>query len=277
MIEQIYINKLLNLLEEDYFPEDITSKIVEGYKIRAYIRSKDEGILAGNKFIIPFLQYLGFSINESIKDGSRIEKGNNLLIFEGNADSALSVERIILNILGKLSGISTTTDKMVKLAKEVNPSIRIAGTRKTTPGLRVFEKYAIEVGGGDPHRYNLSSAILIKDNHLAIIGNLEKAIKMAKQIASFTQKIEVEVSSYEDAIKAYKIGVDAILLDNMSPKEIYPIVNELKDKVILEASGKITPDNVKDYAKTNVDIISSGYITHSSKALDFSMDVEKII
>ncbi|AWR96389.1 carboxylating nicotinate-nucleotide diphosphorylase [Acidianus sulfidivorans JP7] len=276
MIEQIYINKLLSLLEEDYFPEDITSRIVEGYKVKAYVRSKDEGILAGNKFIIPLLQYLGSNIIEKSEDGNEVQKGDNLIIFEGKADVALSVERLVLNLLGKLSGIATATNKMVKIAKEVNPSVKIAGTRKTTPGLRPFEKYAIEVGGGDPHRYNLSSMILIKDNHLTIIGNLEKAVKMAKQISSFTQKIEIEVSNYEDAIRAYKAGVDAILLDNMSPKEIYPIVNELKGKVILEASGKITPENVKDYAKTNVDIISSGYITHSSKSLDFSMDVEAI-
>lgn len=274
MIEQIYINKLLSFLEEDYFPEDITSKIVEGYKVRAYIKSKDEGILAGNKFIIPFLKYLNFDVKESLNDGARVKREDNLVVFEGEADRALSTERIILNLLGKMSGIATVTNKMVMLAKEVNPSVRIAGTRKTTPGLRFLEKYAIEVGGGDPHRYNLSSAILIKDNHLAIIGSIEKAIRLAKQIASFTQKIEVEVSSYEDAIKAYKAGADAILLDNLSPEEIIPIVNELKGKVILEASGRITPENVKDYAKTNVDVISSGYITHSSRALDFSMDVE---
>lgn len=276
MIEQIYIKKLLSFLEEDYFPEDITSKIVEGYKVRSYIKSKDEGILAGNKFVVPFLKYLGFSVRETLNDGTRVKKGDTILIFEGNADNALSVERVILNLIGKMSGISTITNRMVNLAREVNPSVKIAGTRKTTPGLRFLEKYAIEVGGGDPHRYNLHSAILIKDNHIAILGSIERAIKLAKQVASFTQKIEIEVSSYEDAVKAYKAGVDAILLDNLSPEEIIPIVNELKGKVILEASGRITPENVKDYAKTNVDVISSGYITHSSRALDFSMDVETI-
>lgn len=120
----------------------------------------------------------------------------------------------------------------------------------------------------------MSDAVLIKDNHLTIIGSIEKAVKMARQIASFTKKIEIEVSSYEDAIKAYKAGVDAILLDNMSVNEIAEVVLELKGKVILEASGRINLDNVKSYAKTGVDIISSGYVTHSSRALDFSMDVE---
>jgi nicotinate-nucleotide pyrophosphorylase (carboxylating) len=274
MIEQIFISKLMQFLEEDYYPEDLTSRIVEGYKIRSYVRSKDEGVLAGNKFIIPFLNYLGFNVKSSMTDGVEVKKGDNLLVFEGEADKSLSVERLVLNLLGKLSGIATATYTMVKLAREVNPTIRIAGTRKTTPGLRVFEKYAIEVGGGDPHRFNLSDAVLIKDNHLAIIGNIEKAVKMARQIASFTKKIEIEVSSYEDAIKAYRAGVDAILLDNMSVNEIEEVVSELKGKVLLEASGRITPENVKSYAKTGVDIISSGYITHSSRSLDFSLDVE---
>lgn len=174
------------------------------------------------------------------------------------------------------SGIASVTNLMVNRAKEVNPKVRIAGTRKTTPGFRVFEKYAIEVGGGDPHRYNLSDAILIKDNHIAIFGDLSKLIKKIRDSVSFTKMIEVEVSTYEDAIKAYKAGANAILLDNMKPYEIIPIVNELKGKVILEASGGIGPDNVADYAKTDVDIISSGYITHSSRSLDFSMDVERI-
>ncbi len=266
----------MNFLEEDYYPEDLTSRIVEGYKIRSYVRSKDEGILAGEKFIVPFLKYLGFEVKSSVYDGRDIKKGDNLIIFEGDADKSLSVERLILNILGKLSGIATATYTMVRLAKEVNPTVRIAGTRKTTPGLRVFEKYAIEVGGGDPHRFNLSDAVLIKDNHLTIIGSIEKAVKMARQVASFTKKVEIEVSSYDDAIKAYKAGVDAILLDNMSVNEISEVVSELKGKVILEASGRINPENVKSYAKTGVDIISSGYITHSSRSLDFSMDVERI-
>ncbi|MEM0016358.1 MAG: carboxylating nicotinate-nucleotide diphosphorylase, partial [Saccharolobus sp.] len=201
---------------------------------------------------------------------------DKILIFEGDASKLLSVERFILNFLARLSGIATITNIMVKKVKEVNPNVKIAGTRKTTPGFRVFEKYAIEVGGGDPHRYNLSDAVLIKDNHITLYGNLEELIKKIRESVSFTKLIEVEVSTYEDAIKAYKAGANAILLDNMRPYEIIPIVNELKGKILIEASGGITPDNVVEYAKTNVDIISSGYITHSSKALDFSLDVEKI-
>ncbi len=276
MIEQIIIDKLMNFLKEDAYPEDITSKIVGGEKARGIIFSKDEGILSGTVFIIPFLKYLGLKVLESMKDGMEVKRGDKIMIVEGDAETLLSVERLSLNLLGKLSGISTATQQMVKVAREVNSEVKIAGTRKTTPGLRIFEKYAIEVGGGDPHRFNLSDAVLIKDNHLAIIGNIEEAIKRAKRIASFTKKIEIEVSSLSDAISAYKAGADAILIDNLSPNEIIPIVNELKGKIILEASGRITPENVKDYAKTGVDIISSGYITHSSRSLDFSMDVLRI-
>ncbi|WP_016731322.1 carboxylating nicotinate-nucleotide diphosphorylase [Saccharolobus islandicus] len=241
---------------------------------KGIVKCKDSGISAGNRFVIPFLNYLGFSNINGEKDGSEVNKGDVVLIFEGNAD-VLTVERLILNFLGKLSGIATITNLMVKRAREVNPNVRISGTRKTTPGFRLFEKYAIEVGG-DPHRYNLSDAVLIKDNHIALYGNIEELIKRVKSSVSFTKIIEVEVSSYEDAIRAYKAGADAILLDNMKPYEILPIVNELKGKVILEASGGITPDNVVDYARTGVDIISSGYTTHSSRSLDFSLDVEKI-
>lgn len=275
MIDWIYVKRLLDYLEEDVMPEDITTKFLEGIRARGIVRCKDSGILAGNRFIVPFLKYLGFSNINGEKDGREVKKGDIVLNFEGDAD-ILTVERLILNFLGKLSGIATITNLMVKKAKEVNPYVRIAGTRKTTPGFRLFEKYAIEVGGGDPHRYNLSDAVLIKDNHITLYGNLEELIKRVKFSVSFTKIIEVEVSSYEDAIRAFKAGADVILLDNMKPYEILPIVNELKSKVLLEASGGITPDNVIDYAKTGVDVISSGYITHRYRSLDFSLDVEKI-
>ena len=275
MINQIIINKLLSFLEEDVFPEDITSKIVAGKKCKAVVVSKDEGILAGQKFIIPFLEYLNVKVNKYIEDGREIKRRDVILEIEGDAETILGVERLILNLLGKLSGIATATYIMTRIARQYNPNVRIAGTRKTTPGLRLFEKYAIEVGGGDPHRFNLSDAVLIKDNHLALIGSVKEAVVLARKMVSFTKKIEVEVTSYEQAIEAYEAGADAILLDNMKPEEIVPIVKELKGKIIIEASGGITPENVAEYAKTQVDIISSGYITHSSRSLDFSLDIVK--
>ena len=219
--------------------------------------------------------YIGFKIMAGVDDGDTVKRGDTVIEFAGEADRVLTVERLILNILSRLSGIATATNLMVRLARSVNPTVRIAGTRKTTPGFRVFEKYAIEVGGGDPHRFNLADAVLIKDNHIALYGDLEKLIRTIKERVSFTKKVEVEVSTYEDAMRAYRAGADAILLDNMRPSDIVPIVNELKGKVILEASGRITPENVIDYARTGVDIISSGYITHSARAIDLTMDVRK--
>ncbi|MCI2413670.1 MAG: carboxylating nicotinate-nucleotide diphosphorylase [Candidatus Aramenus sp.] len=274
MIKQLFVERLLDFLKEDAYPEDVTSRIVSGINARGIAFSKDTGVLSGNYFLVPFLEYLGFKVEQSRRDGESVSYKDVLLVFQGKADELLSVERLVLNLLGKLSGITTATATMVRLAREVNPSVKIAGTRKTTPGLRLFEKYAIEVGGGDPHRFNLADAVLIKDNHLALLESVEEAVRRAKAI-SFTKKVEVEVSSYEDALRAYKAGADAILVDNLKPVEIVPIVNELKGKLIIEASGRITPENVKDYARTGVDVISSGYITHSARSLDFSMDVER--
>ncbi|MEJ2775506.1 carboxylating nicotinate-nucleotide diphosphorylase [Sulfolobus sp. SCGC AB-777_L09] len=275
MIEKLVLNKLLQFLEEDVLPEDVTSKIVRGIKCKAYIKAKDEGLLAGVKFLKPLYEYFNIKF-EGMDDGSLFRKGDIIITLEGDAETILAIERLSLNLLSRLSAIATTTKKMVESAREVNPNVIIAGTRKTTPGLRIFEKYAIEIGGGDPHRYNLSDMVLIKDNHISLIGSVREAVTLAKKITSFTKKIEVEVSDLKSALEAYEAGADAILLDNMSPKEVEEIVSLLKDKVILEASGRITPENVKDYAKTGVDIISSGYLTHSVKALDLSLDVERI-
>ncbi|MFP3260989.1 MAG: carboxylating nicotinate-nucleotide diphosphorylase, partial [Sulfolobus sp.] len=236
---------------------------------------RDKRLLAGVKFLKPVYEYFNIKF-EGMDDGSLFRKGDIIITLEGDAETILAIERLSLNLLSRLSAIATTTKKMVESAREVNPNVIIAGTRKTTPGLRIFEKYAIEIGGGDPHRYNLSDMVLIKDNHISLIGSVREAVTLAKKITSFTKKIEVEVSDLKSALEAYEAGADAILLDNMSPKEVEEIVSSLKDKVILEASGRITPENVKDYAKTGVDIISSGYLTHSVKALDLSLDVERI-
>ncbi|WP_221290622.1 carboxylating nicotinate-nucleotide diphosphorylase [Stygiolobus caldivivus] len=276
MVERLAVQKLLAMLEEDVLPEDVTSKAVKGIKSRASIIAKEDGLLAGNKFIILFLEQLGFKILDKMTDGSAFKKGDRLLEFEGDGEDILVVERLILNILSRLSGIATITSHMVKLARSVNPNIIIAGTRKTTPGLRIFEKYAIEVGGGDPHRYNLSDMVLIKDNHIALLGGVKPAIEKVKKYVSFSKKIEVEVTSLKEALEAYEAGADIILLDNMSPKEIEEVVERLKGKILLEASGRITPENILEYAKTGVDIISSGYITHSVKSIDLSLDIKKI-
>lgn len=279
MSELFEVEKLFEFLKEDLYPEDITSKYFSGYKVRAVIRSKnkEDFILAGMKFVIPFLERLGLKVIEYLKDGEVVRNGQTIAVYEGESYTVLASERVVLNLLSRLSGIATATRKMVELARNVNPNVIIAGTRKTTPDLRIFEKYAIEVGGGDPHRFNLSDAILIKDNHIRIAGSVEDALKAIKGKVPFTKKVEIEVETFEDALKAYKSGcVDIILLDNMSPEEVSKVVKELKGKVLLEASGGITPENVIEYAKTGVDIISSGYLTHSVKSVDISLDVYRI-
>ncbi|MEM3371655.1 MAG: carboxylating nicotinate-nucleotide diphosphorylase [Candidatus Korarchaeum sp.] len=277
MIEELYIKRLLEFLEEDAFPEDLTSGSLIGIRGRGLIFCKDEGmgVLAGVRFIKPFLDYLGFEVSVNKHDGELVGRGDLILTLVGPADRLLAVERLILNLIARLSGVATATNLMVRLAKSVDPNIRIAGTRKTTPGLRAFEKYAIEVGGGDPHRFNLADAVLIKDNHIAIYGDLESLIKTVKSKISFTKKVQVEVSTYEDAIRAYRAGADALLLDNMKLRDIEQVTSELKGKLIIEVSGGVTPSNVVEYARTGVDVISSGYITHSARWLDFSMDAER--
>ncbi len=267
--------RLLRFLEEDLFSGD--SLKIPDKNIEAEIISKDEGIVAGIEVLKILFDIANVEVVESIKkDGFRIKHGDVVMLLRGSAKDILAVERTALNILMRMSGIATAVAKMIEKARKVNPRIIIAGTRKTTPGFRLFEKMAIEIGGGDPHRYSLGDCVLVKRNHIALLG-LEKAVEGAKR-SSFTKKIEVEVKTIEEAIKVAEMGVDIIMFDNMSPMEIREAVKELRnrglrDKVLLEASGGINLSNVEDYAKTGVDIISSGFITHSSRWTDFSLRV----
>ncbi len=267
--------KILEYLEEDLYYGDVTH--VEDRNVRAEIVSKDSGVIAGVRVAKIAFKSFGVRVLNSIRDGDSIKKGDIVMELEGNSKDILMLERTILNILMRMSGIATVTAEMVERARSVNPKVRIAATRKTTPGFRIFEKMAVEIGGGDTHRFGLGDCVMIKDNHIAIAGDLVKAIRLAKR-ASFTKKIEVEVKRVEDALIAAREGVDVIMLDNFKPREIEEAIEilekeGLRERVLIEASGGITPKNVKYYAKTGVDIISSGYITHSAKALDLSLDV----
>ncbi len=267
--------KVLEYLEEDLYYGDIT--FVEEKRVRAKIVSKDTGVIAGVRVAKIAFESFGVNVFESIRDGTRIKNGDTIMEIEGNSRDIIMLERTILNILMRMSGIATVTSEMVEKARSVNPRVRIAATRKTTPGFRIFEKMAVEIGGGDPHRFGLGDCVMIKDNHIAVAGDLVKAIRLAK-LVSFTKKIEVEVKSIDEALIAAREGVDVIMLDNFKPREVEETINllereNLRDKVLVEVSGGITPKNVKEYAKTGVDIISSGYITHSAKALDLSLIV----
>jgi len=270
-------DRLLRFLEEDLFMGDALK--VPDIQAKAEIISKDEGIVAGIEVLKVLFDMADVEVVDSVEDGAKIGHGDIVMVLKGSAREILAVERTALNILMRMSGIATAVAKMVEKARRVNPKIIIAGTRKTTPGFRLFEKMAVEIGGGDPHRYSLGDCVLIKHNHIALLG-LEEAVEMGKR-SSFTKKVEVEVRCVEDAVKSAEMGVDIIMLDNMSPEEIRKVVEELearglRDGVILEASGGINLDNIEEFAKTGVDVISSGYITHSSRWLDFSIRVRRI-
>lgn len=271
------IREIIRMVYQDIGFEDITTKalITPDKLINAKIISREKGILSGVDLVNDIFQE--FSINTIIKkhDGEKVVKDDIIMEIEGDASTILSIERTVLNILMRMSGISTITANLIKT---VNNDVIIAGTRKTTPGLQFLEKEAIRVGGGDTHRFRLDDCVLIKDNHIAIVGGVKKAVEKAKNYVSFTKKVEIEVENINDALEAAIAGADIIMLDNMNPDEIKNVLKALKNKglrdnILIEISGGINPDNIRNYMKTGVDIISTGYITHSAKSLDMSLEI----
>lgn len=274
--------RLLEFLKEDLGFEDITTNalVPEKTTARARIICKGEGVIAGVQEACVIFRLLNIEFKPLVRDGDRVRKGQTVMELSGSARAILSAERTVLNIMMRMSGIATETSKLVEATKKVNPKIRIACTRKTTPGFRYFEKKAVALGGGDTHRFRLDDMILIKDNHLSIIGGVREAVKQARLKTSFSKKIEVEVENAEQALEAALAGADIIMFDNMPPEEAkktLELLEErgLREKVLIELSGGITPENIKKYSALNVDIISMGYITHSARALDLSLDFEK--
>jgi nicotinate-nucleotide pyrophosphorylase (carboxylating) len=272
---------LARLVYEDIGFEDLTTQalIPPSMRIRGRIIAQEDGIIAGTQLAVSIFKE--FSIETSLKkqDGDRVSAQEVVMEVEGEARSILSVERTALNLLMRMSGIATLTDRLIKVVREVNPTIIIAGTRKTTPGLQFFEKDAIRAGGGDTHRYRLDDLVLIKDNHLALVGSVQEAVERARNHASFTKKIEVEADSLDQAIQGAQAGADIVLLDNMSPDDVKTVLSALKDKklrdkVLVEVSGGINQDNILGYAKLEVDVISTGYITHSAPSLNLSLEVD---
>jgi nicotinate-nucleotide pyrophosphorylase (carboxylating) len=267
------ITELERFIEEDLGYDDVSCNIIPECKVQAEVVAKEFGIIAGLTEATQIFEYFRILPTTDLTDGDPVKENEIIFNLDGGARSILKAERLALNFLGRMSGIATLTRQYVdKVAGQ-----RIACTRKTTPGFRKFEKKGVLAGGGDPHRFNLSDAIMIKDNHIEAIG-LEKAIIAAKKAASFTRKIEVEVETVNDAIRAAQMGVDIIMFDNMTVNEIQRAVKSLEEKmlrnnVILEASGGITIENVDKYAVTDVDVISIGALTHSSNWLDISLRI----
>ncbi|PLC68279.1 nicotinate-nucleotide diphosphorylase (carboxylating) [Vulcanisaeta sp. EB80] len=280
MIEtRLFAYKLLDTLREDDPFWDLTSVIVPNEYGEACVRVKEDCVVAGMEEVTELLRLLGLEFTVLRGDGNVAKAGDCVLIIRGQKPDLLKVERVVLNVLMRASGIATMTRRILERARNVNPRVRVAATRKTTPFLRYLEKKAVAIGGGDPHRFSLSDAVLIKDNHIRAVGSLEKAIILARERSPFTVKIEVEVETAEDAIKAAELGVDIIMLDNMKPSDVAKVHEELvrrglRDRIILEASGGINEDNVIEYARY-VDVVSIGALTHSYKSIDMSMDLIK--
>ena len=269
------------MLREDEGFGDITSNslIPENKIFYAKLISKDDGILAGIEIIKEMFMEYGIKILSSKNDGDEISKGDVLLEVEGNARKILLLERTALNLLMRMSGVATVTNRIVTKVNAVNPKIRVAGTRKTAPALQKFDKLAIAIGGGDPHRSALDDMVLIKDNHIAVVGSVKEALELAKSNVSFSKKIEIEVESVEDAVIACENGADIVMFDNMSPEGAKITLDALEEKdlrkdVLIEISGGITEENILDYAPLDVDIISLGSITHQASSLNFSLDMD---
>lgn len=280
---KILEEKLRKMLAEDVGQGDITTALIvpEDSMAEAEVIAKELGVVAGIEEGRILLESLGLKVEALASDGEKIKEKQVLIKISGDTRTILSVERTLLNILSRMSGIATTTKKLKKKLQKAGLKAKVACTRKTAPGLLYFDKKAVLIGGGDTHRLHLDDMILIKDNHIALAGSVAKAIKKVRERASFSKKIEVEVARVEDVLAAAKAGVDIIMMDNFSPKQIEKAIKLLKKagflgKILLEASGGIKTENIIMFASTGVDIVSLGEITDSSKSLDISMEITQI-
>lgn len=262
-------------LLEDIGPGDITTDatVPEGLICEAVILAKQEGILCGHPVVAATFRALDSSVTyqELVPEGSLVTAGQEVARLKGSARSLLTGERVALNFMQRMSGIATKTRRLADSIKYYHG--RLVETRKTTPGLRLVEKYAVRVGGGVNHRHGLYDAILIKDNHIAICGGVRKAVIAARKYSSHTSRVEVEVETLDQLQEALDAGADIILLDNMEPDLMRKAVEQTAGKAILEASGNIDAHNLEEVARTGVDIISMGGLTHSVEALDLSLEI----
>ncbi|MFN2745080.1 carboxylating nicotinate-nucleotide diphosphorylase [Bacillus sp. z60-18] len=276
-MQQFKLRQMLGeFFKEDIGWGDLTSQAVfdENQQCEALITAKESGLFAGEMVIRE-----GFHlINESIaidllkKDGEPVEKGEVIAHLKGSAASLLTGERVVLNLIQRMSGIATLTNQSV--IKLNDPGIRICDTRKTTPGLRMLEKYAVQTGGGANHRFGLDGGIMIKDNHIAACGSISQAVEKARAACGHMVKVEVEIESENELKEAIEAGADIIMFDNCPPETVKAFAEMTPAGIITEASGGITYENLPSYRGTGVHYISLGYLTHSAKSLDFSMNVD---
>ncbi len=274
--ENILIDRIVEqALLEDIGTGDITSESIVPYDLKAkgIIKTSEEGVVAGLDIIYLVFKKLDPEIcfQSKIKDGKNILPGEVLAKISGSARTILKGERVALNFLQRMSGIATITSKFCQQVKDF--PVRIVDTRKTTPGLRILEKYAVRMGGGHNHRFGLYDTVLIKDNHRAVAGGIKSAVNSVQKQISHTVKIEVEVENLSQLQEALKVQVDIIMLDNMDLETMKEAVKIVKGKTLIEASGEITLEKVRKIAQIGVDLISVGALTHSVKSLDISMEI----
>ena len=266
-----------NALLEDINYVDVTTDYLvddDSVSTAKYV-SKDDGVLCGIDVALRVFDLLDDNMTHKvyIHDGEKVKKGDIIAEITGSTRALLKGERTALNLVQHMSGVATATNKCVELVKGTKASI--ADTRKTLPGLRVLQKYAVTVGGGRNHRYNLSDCAMLKDTHLDAYGSMTNAVNVLRERMGHTVKIEVEVSNFEQLQEALDLGVEVIMLDNMSNEDMTKAVEITAGRAKLEASGNVTAETIADIAKTGVDIISLGAITHSVKAFDISMKINK--
>lgn len=272
--KKLNVDHLIMLaLQEDISSEDVSTNAVmpQAQKGVVDLICKQDGILAGLDVFRRVFELLDDKIRVEFyfRDGDAVKKGDLVGVVEGDIRALLSGERTALNYLQRMSGIATYTNRVAKLLE--GSSTKLLDTRKTTPNMRIFEKYAVKVGGGCNHRYNLSDGVLLKDNHIGAAGSIAKAIQMAKEYAPFVRKIEIEVESLEGVQEALDAGADIIMLDNMTPEMMKRAVEMTRGKAETECSGNVTRENIQNIVDIGVDYVSSGALTHSAPILDLSL------
>ncbi len=271
---QLQADKLIRMaLEEDITSEDVSTNAVMPTKVQGTVDliAKEDGVIAGMDVYARVFKLLDedTEIEMFCHDGDEVREGDLMAKVTGDIRVLLSGERVALNYLQRMSGIATYTRNVAKLLE--GSGVTLLDTRKTTPNCRVFEKYAVRVGGGCNHRYNLSDGVLLKDNHIGAAGSITKAIQMAKAYAPFVRKIEIETETLEQVVEAVEAGADIIMLDNMTPEVMKQAVALIDGRAQTECSGNITKENIARICEIGVDFVSSGALTHSAPILDISM------
>lgn len=273
---------LVKFLDEDIGTGDVTSNclIPQDLHSRAQIicKNRKSAIVCGLEEMSLVFDLCRCNTKTLVSDGSWVQKGTVVMTIEGKTRSILKAERTALNLLMRMSGIASETRYIKDAIADLSDSVIIASTRKTAPGLRLFDKKAVTIGGGNSHRIRLDDMVLIKDNHLAIIGSVTKSVEVAKKNAASSMNIECEAKNLNEVIEAISAGVDIVMLDNFSPEDADKVIKEIsrmgiREKIKLEISGGITMQNIRDYVKAEPDIISVGFLTHSPKAVDFSLEI----